>query len=56
MNDYSIGAMEALSYAKAVLDKYGARKGRKMIDETLSKIVSGTAVNFKEKTGEIRAF
>lgn len=53
MNDYSIGAMEALSWVRAILKKcedleafYTARKE---IDEMIMKLASGAAVSFKQK-------
>lgn len=57
MNDYSIGAMEALSWAKAKLKECATirdfRKAREEILETLDRLSSGAAVNFRDKVREI---
>jgi len=54
MNDYSIGAMEALSWAYAVLQKCDSlnsfRTGRNEIGDMIMSLASGAAVSFKRKT------
>lgn len=54
MNDYSIGAMEALSWVRATLKKCedleAFCEARKEIDEMIMKLASGAAVSFKQKT------
>jgi len=53
MNDYTIGAMEALSWVRAILKKCGDLESfcmaRKEIDEMIMKLASGAAVSFHTK-------
>lgn len=54
MNDYSIGALEALSWARAVLSKCKTLEEfeatRKEIEEMIMRLSSGAAVSFKKRT------
>ena len=54
MNDYGIGAMEALSWAYAVLRKceniITFQDARKEIEAMIMHLASGAAVSFKRKT------
>jgi len=54
MNDYSIGAMEALSWVRAILKKCESTesfcKARKEINEMIMRLASGAAFSFKTKT------
>ena len=53
MNDYSMGAMEALSWARSVLKQCstleGFKEARDEINRVLLKLAGGAAVDFKEK-------
>jgi len=57
MNDYSIGAIEALSWVRAILKKCNEIemfiKARKEIEDMLLRLASGAAVDFKRKTDYI---
>ena len=54
MNDYSIGALEALSWARAVLQKCKTldqyTDASKQIQDMIMQLSSGAAVSFKRKT------
>ena len=54
MNDYSIGAMEALSWTRAVMAKCKDLgfflKARHEVEEMILRLASGAAVSFKKKT------
>lgn len=54
MNDYSIGAVEALSWAYAVLQGCEGlesfRAARREIEGMIMRLASGAAVSFKRKT------
>lgn len=56
LNDYSLGALQALSWAKQTLKKHGYKQGLTMIEETIQKIVSGVAVDFSKKIEKIETF
>lgn len=53
MNDYSIGALESLSWARAVLSKCKTleefKATRKEIEEMIMRLTSGAAVDFKRR-------
>ena len=53
MNDYSMGALEALSWARIQLRKCDTQKDyektREEIGEMMIKLVSGAAVSFRDK-------
>lgn len=54
MNDYSIGALEALSWAKSVLRKCRTldefEAARKEMEEMFMRLASGVAVDFKRRS------
>ena len=58
MNDYSMGAMEALSWARARLKQcisLGEFKvARDEVNETLLRLTSGVAVNFGDRLELLR--
>ena len=60
MNDYSIGAMEALSWARGSLKHCKTvkefKEARDEINRTLLKLAAGAAVNFKEKAELLNDF
>ena len=49
MNDYSIGALEALSWVLALLTREDPIIARQEIQEAVDRITGGTAINFKRK-------
>jgi len=49
MNDYSIGALEALSWVLAILTREDPAIARQEIQEAVDRITGGTAINFKRK-------
>lgn len=53
MNDYGIGAMEALSWARAVLRKCRTleqfEEARREVEEMIMRLSSGAAVDFRRK-------
>jgi len=49
MNDYSMGALEALSFVRKLLEQYPRKNVEKEIRETIQDILNGVSVNFKEK-------
>ena len=57
MNEYGIGAMEALSWAKEVLKECRTpeefRKAYTEIDATIGKLMTGAAINFQKKMDQI---
>jgi len=58
MNDYSLGSLEALSWARALLRKCSTvedfKTARETIIEVWMRIASGSAVNFKDKAERIQ--
>ncbi len=53
MNEYSRGALEALSWAVAVLDKKGSRDGSGDIRRAFQRLASGVALDFAGKLREV---
>jgi len=53
MNDYSVGALEALSWARAVLRRCRTMRdfeeARREIEEMMIRLAAGAAVNFRRK-------
>jgi len=53
MNDYSIGAMEALSWAKQLLENCEEmsqyERAKREVDEALLDLVGGGAVHFRDR-------
>jgi len=49
MNDYSIGALEALSWVLALLAREDPIIARQEIQEAVDRITGGIAINFKRK-------
>jgi hypothetical protein len=58
MNDYSIGAIEALSWAKAIIKKCSTleeiRAARAQVEEMILKLVGGTALSFRDRAELIK--
>jgi len=58
MNDYSIGAIEALSWARAVMRRCGSveeiRAARGQVEEMIMRLASGSAVSFRDKAELIK--
>ena len=58
MNDYSVGAIEALSWTRAIMRKCGSveeiRIVRVQVDEMIMRLASGSAVSFRDKAELIR--
>jgi len=58
MNDYSIGAIEALSWAKAIIKKCSTleeiRAARAQVEEMIMRLASGSAVSFRDKAELIK--
>jgi hypothetical protein len=58
MNDYSIGAIEALSWARAILRKCCTleeiRAVRAQVEEMIMRLASGSAVSFRDKAELIK--
>ena len=58
LNDYSIGAIEALSWARAIMKKCRSEadyaRARRDVEEMLMRLASGTAVSFRDKAELIR--
>jgi len=53
MNDYSIGALEALGYVRKLLEQYPRRSVEKEIRETIQEIVNGASIDFKQRAKAI---
>lgn len=53
MNDYSIGSIEALSWANAILRKCRTAedyaKAQEKVQDMVLKLASGTAVSFRDR-------
>ena len=49
MNDYSIGALEALSWVLALLTKENPITVREEVQEAVDRVTGGVAINFKRK-------
>ena len=58
MNDYSIGAIEALSWARAVMRKSNTQEEirvvRQQVDEMIMRLVNGSAVSFRDRAELIK--
>jgi len=58
MNDYSIGAIEALSWARAIMKKCKCheeyQKASIQVDEMIMRLASGSAVSFRDKADLIK--
>jgi hypothetical protein len=58
MNDYTIGAMEALSWAYAILERCKELKdfieARNEVRDMIMRLSTGAAVSFKRKTEFIK--
>lgn len=58
MNDYSIGAIEALSWARAIMKKCSSEADyariREDVEEMIMRLASGTAVSFRDKAELIK--
>jgi hypothetical protein len=58
LNDYSIGAIEALSWARAIMrkctcqDEY--RRAGMQVEEMIMRLASGSAVSFRDKAELIK--
>jgi hypothetical protein len=53
MNDYSIGAIEALSWARAIVKKRGPGATTE-IEEMIMRLASGSAVSFRDRAELIK--
>jgi len=49
LNDYSMGALEALTWVRSLLDQYDKRRIKREIIDALDKLHSGVALNFRQK-------
>jgi len=49
MNDYSIGALEALSWVLALLTREDPAIAREEIQQAVDRITGGIAINFRRK-------
>jgi len=49
MNDYSIGALEALSWVLALLTREDPTIARQEIQEAVDRVTGGIAINFRRK-------
>ena len=49
MNDYSMGALEALTWVRSLLDQHDKRRIKREILDALDKLHSGVALNFRQK-------
>ena len=53
MNDYGMGAMEALSWAQGILETCKSiedfEKARREINHTVKRLMEGAAINFRKK-------
>jgi len=58
LNDYSIGAMEALSWARSILHQCRCeadyKKAKVEVDNMMMRLMLGAAVSFQEKTQMIK--
>lgn len=57
MNDYSIGAIEALSWARLIVKKSGEKAGEdaaQQIELMIMKLTVGAAISFRDKVDMIK--